>query len=277
MKIFLNGRVDQWHDKIGNHHCQHHVPHERQVVSFLIRELAPFALRSHRTTYLDHVSGITGSSVVILFLDVIEDLLQFALQERQDTFNERNDGLQMIFAEHSDQQERLVWHVSVSVDLKHVIELTCTKTALMTALPINVAKKKVLNGTNKWPAVRPARSNKGLGTDANNKMPKKPKRPKLLTTNWIDAMLILTSYNTRCTVLFTCFNRATMPLPSSSSSNKSILRCFNRSSVKRAIKISLISCTNTISYSYCTCTSHKVRRQFTDGSTHAPQERWSVR
>ena len=68
--------------------------------------------------------------------------------------------------------------------------LTCTNTALMSALPIKVAKKNVLNGTNKWPAVRPARSNSGLGTEANNKMPKNPKRPKLLTTNWGPQLLL---------------------------------------------------------------------------------------
>ena len=138
-----------------------------------------------RTTYLDDLSGLASSGVVILLLDVIEDLLQLALQERQHALNEWNDGLQVIFAEHGDQQEGLTWHVSVSVKQNLQWKLTCTKTALMIALPINVAKKNVLNGTNKWPAVRPARSNNGLGTDANNKMPKKPKRPKLLTTNYI--------------------------------------------------------------------------------------------
>lgn len=63
---------------------------------------------SGRTTYLDDRGGLARGGVVVLFLHVVKDLLQLALQERQHAFNERNDSLQVIFAEHGDQQEGLV-------------------------------------------------------------------------------------------------------------------------------------------------------------------------
>ena len=38
------------------------------------------------------------------------------------------------------------------------------------AFPINVAKKNFLNGILKWPQVMPAKSNKGLGIDAQSRI-----------------------------------------------------------------------------------------------------------
>lgn len=45
---------------------------------------------------------------------------------------------------------------------------------LMIALPIIVAEKKVMKGILKWPQVIPAKSKRGFGTDANNKIVMNP-------------------------------------------------------------------------------------------------------
>jgi hypothetical protein len=50
---------------------------------------------------------------------------------------------------------------------------TCTL-ALINALPIKVAPKKVSNGILKCPHVIPAKSNNGFGIEANNNIPKNP-------------------------------------------------------------------------------------------------------
>jgi len=59
------------------------------------------------------------------------------------------------------------------------LKFSCKSTwtcILTNALPIRVAPKKVQNGIRKWPQVMPAKSNSGLGMEANSRMPGKPTR-----------------------------------------------------------------------------------------------------
>lgn len=62
----------------------------------------------------------------------------------------------------------------------------------MTAFPKSVAPKKVQNGTKKWPQVRPAKSNKGLGIDAHANI---PKNPTFSTSFWTTTFALKSSWN----------------------------------------------------------------------------------
>eukprot|EP00003_Mantamonas_plastica_P026124 TRINITY_DN5251_c3_g1_i1.p1 TRINITY_DN5251_c3_g1~~TRINITY_DN5251_c3_g1_i1.p1 ORF type:complete len:114 (-),score=18.63 TRINITY_DN5251_c3_g1_i1:23-364(-) len=55
----------------------------------------------------------------------------------------------------------------------------------MSPFPITVAPKNVQNGTSPNPQANPARSNKGLGIDANRRMPRKPNRSMFSTNHFL--------------------------------------------------------------------------------------------
>ena len=72
----------------------------------------------------------------------------------------------------------IVWIKLIACSIKPSLKAKITKSfwicILMMALPMSVAPKNVQNGTRKWPHVIPARSNKGLGMEAQRRMPMNP-------------------------------------------------------------------------------------------------------